>query len=351
MKILQKTAIALNLLIATALLLGMIARCVDPRNAVVFAFFGLAYPYFIWLNLLCITLWLPFKKKYALISAAASLFWIADLPKIFGFHKMDTCIKMEDSIKVLSWNVRLFDLYNWSHNRDTRDKMLEFIRKENADVLCLQEFFNSDRKGYFTTLDTLLQIQDADHTHIAYTKTVKGVFHFGLAIFSRYPIVNKGRVRNDGKPLSSSNDCIYADIVKGKDTLRIYNMHLASIRFDRKAYDFMEHFGEVKGNERLQGISFIASHLALAFKERAAQLDIVLDHIRRCPYPIVACADLNDSPTSNAYHRLSDNLQDAFVQSGSGTGTTYHGHFPGYRIDYIYCSEELKTSCFNTIQN
>ena len=47
-------------------------------------------------------------------------------------------------MKVMSYNVRLFDLYNWSHNTATRNEILDLIRVEDPDILCLQEFVHAD---------------------------------------------------------------------------------------------------------------------------------------------------------------------------------------------------------------
>ena len=33
-------------------------------------------------------------------------------------------------IKVMSFNVRLFDLYNWTHNEEVKSKIIQFIKKK-----------------------------------------------------------------------------------------------------------------------------------------------------------------------------------------------------------------------------
>ena len=51
---------------------------------------------------------------------------------------------------------------------------------------------------------------------------------------------------------------------------------------------------------------------------------------------MIICGDFNDTPSSYTYHRISDHRKDAFVESGSGFGTTYAGEFfPAFRIDFI----------------
>jgi endonuclease/exonuclease/phosphatase family metal-dependent hydrolase len=86
-----------------------------------------------------------------------------------------------------------------------------------------------------------------------------------------------------------------------------------------------------------------------AFQKRAVQADLVADHIKTSPYPVILCTDLNDTPISYAYHRLKKNLNDAFTESGSGFGHTYTGFYPSFRIDYILISESLQAANFASI--
>ena len=56
---------------------------------------------------------------------------------------------------------------------------------------------------------------------------------FGIATFSKYPIVNSynKQFSND-----NSNQFTFTDIQKEQDTIRIYNAHLGSIRFNHTDY-------------------------------------------------------------------------------------------------------------------
>ena len=73
-----------------------------------------------------------------------------------------------------------------------------------------------------------------------------------------------------------------------------------------------------------------------AFLKREMQTDVLLDHMNNSPFPVQICGDFNDTPSSYAYNSLSKNRTDAFVESGSGFGTTYAGEFfPAFRIDFM----------------
>ena len=87
---------------------------------------------------------------------------------LFHFGKGNENVK--GGIKVLSYNVRDFDLYNWSHNKETRNKIFSFLKNESADIVCLQEFFQGD-SGYFETLDTVIKATRSVDNHVKYTLT------------------------------------------------------------------------------------------------------------------------------------------------------------------------------------
>ncbi|MBL0044602.1 MAG: hypothetical protein IPP33_09460 [Flavobacteriales bacterium] len=139
--------------------------------------------------------------------------------------------------KVMSWNVRIFDLYNWSHSDQTREEILDVIRVEDADILCMQEFLNEDKGSQPPVRDQLLK--DYRFTHMAdeYTAHTKHGHHFGIATFSTKPIVGKGVIHF---PDDLNNLCLWTDIAIDGDTVRVYNAHLASLRFGDQDYRFMK---------------------------------------------------------------------------------------------------------------
>ena len=87
------------------------------------------------------------------------------------------------------------------------------------------------------------------------------------------------------------------------------------------------------------------------FSRRAVQVKLIEKKIKSSPRPVIVCGDFNDTPSSYAYQVMSENLQDAFVEKGTGFGQTYTGYFAPFRIDYVFLSKKMKVRHFQNIKD
>jgi len=131
----------------------------------------------------------------------------------------------------------LFDLYNWSQNEKSREIIFKMFKKEKPEILCLQEFYTSEDENDFHNIDSVKSAIGVAYEHVYYTTTMRKNDHWGIATFSKYPIVRKGSIDFNTR---WNNSCIYTDVVIKKDTIRIYNMHLASIHFGKKEHEYIK---------------------------------------------------------------------------------------------------------------
>jgi len=331
-------------LAVSCLLISYLAPFVSPENFTFIAFFGLAYPVLVVINLVFVVYWLILWKKRFLISFIAILTGWFLLINYWSFNFKNSIAPSGNNIKVMCYNVREFDLYNRPYNVTSRNKMFDLIRDESPAIICFQDFYADDIHS-FNTMDTLLQIQEAKNHHVAYTNTVLENYHFGIATFSKYPIINKGEI---DLPSDRKNTCIYTDLKINNDTVRVYNIHLQSVRLSNIVYaDPKIRFEtkEVYEND----ITSTYKLLSFALKTRIPQAELVTEHIRKCRYKTIVCGDLNDIPASYVYHSFSRYLVDAFKESGAGFGITFAGKIPFLRIDYIFHSTSIKSYGFNVI--
>jgi endonuclease/exonuclease/phosphatase family metal-dependent hydrolase len=338
----------LTLLAALLLLGAYLAVHVPPDRFWPFALLGMAYPYLLAVHLFLFLAWLLLRPKRALVPLAAVLIgWghVSDTFRLWG--RSSPRPHAGEAVKVMSWNVRLFDLYNWSNNRFTRDRILDVIGQEQADILCVQEFYHEETPRGFMWRDTLLEGFGYRDLHDVYIHRTRHGHNFGIATFSRLPMVARGEVDFAER---SNNQCIWTDILLGRDTLRVYNAHLASIRFGDEDYRFVEELNTDTDRRALQrGGARIVRRLRDAFQRRREEVARIKAHMANSPHPVLYCGDLNDTPMSYSYHQLRKGLVDAFSRSGRGMGSTYIGRFPSFRIDHILHGPELVSWDMHTL--
>ena len=337
-----------TLIVAAVTAIAAWASLFNPQPFWPVSLLGLSLPFLFIINLFFVFWWAMARSKMVLIPVAALLLTLVRLPLIYqSGNEQQIEEETTPKVKVLSFNVRLFDWYNWSKNKETRRTILEFLENQSADIYCFQEFFTSDRPGFnnFASVQTFSKIR---HAHTEYPIRLYGTDYHGMATFSRHPIVGKGKVDIETGS-KSTNMCLFTDIKIGQDTIRIYNFHLQSVRLDVPDYKFIEELGQnPEEADKVSRTRNILRRLKNGNIKRARQAELIAQHIKTSPYPVIVCGDMNDTPLSYTYSLASEGLNDAFRESGSGFGFTYAGPIPGLRIDYIFHSPEMNSSGFTT---
>lgn len=218
----------------------------------------------------------------------------------------------------MSYNVRMFNHYHWNEDQELAQKTFNFISEKSPDILALQEFYQSPKISFSYPYK--------------YIKTKSKKNKFGLAIYSKYQIINAGSFDFE----KSANNIIFADVVKNEDTIRIYNIHLESLKINPKE----EYFGE-ENNEKLFG------RLKSTFQKQAIQTQQFLSHEAKWNGKKIICGDFNNTAFSWVYNKISHNKKDAFVEAGKGFGKTFDYPFP-MRIDFILTSTDIEINQFKT---
>jgi endonuclease/exonuclease/phosphatase family metal-dependent hydrolase len=339
-RIVDRTILILNLLAATGLLISYLAPLINPSKFILPALFGLAYPYLLMVNMALICYWVIRLKKEILISVVVILIGWNHLNNLLPINlkasKIPETASLSRMFKVLSFNVRGFDIYGWTRDPEAKNEIFRFIREQEPDILCFQEYYTSSRKGE-TQTDLSRHLSFLPESAVYYTADRSNRNGFGIATYSRYPIIKRSRIPFN----SSSNAAMYTDILVRSDTIRIINVHLQSIKFGREDYAFMDTVRLKYTNEQMREIKNIGSQLKTAFSMRAEQADMITNYIKEAPYPVVVMGDFNDTPQSYAYRKIKKGMRDAFRKAGRGFGNTYSGELPSFRIDHIMYSEPL----------
>ena len=301
---------------------------VSPAKVPILAYFGLCFQYIFFINLIFLILWCyRNSRKHAIIQFIAfvpSLFFVSDFVQMFNFAG-DASDK--GNIKILSYNVQGFKIPY--QNNTTEHDIVEFINRENPDIVCLQEFYTNKK----VTEDLMFKLLENYPYHSVFYSVVRKNSAYGIATFSRYPI----KIMLDMPFENSANAAIYTDIDIDGKIVRIYNVHFQSIRLN------IDKLFSGK-NSHIDEIEMVSSKLKMAFVKRAGQVDLVRKHIDVSPYPVIICGDFNDTPVSYTYNKLKGNRLDSFCEAGCGIPSTYRlSLLPSFRIDYIIHDRLIKS--------
>jgi len=331
--LIKRLLFVLNIVFAGALALSYLAPHISPQVLWPLAFLGLIFPFLVVINLGFMIFWMTRKRWHFLISLVVLLVGIQPISLTYqiggGNADNGQGASASSQLKVLSYNVRVFGLVGNAQYGEPQQEVFRLIREEDPDVVCFQEFYVNASKG-LTMEKVQEELPGMPYHHVVWLSQGSGS-KYGIATFSKYPLVRKGRVVFD----RTYNASIYSDILIDRKRVRIFNNHLQSIRFKRSDYRFISNQNQYNESEKLRALQEISFRLRDAYIKRSSQAREISEHIRRSSFPVVVCGDFNDTPVSYTYHTMRHTLKDAFVEAGSGMGTTYKGQFPSFRIDYI----------------
>lgn len=322
----------LNIVALIAIGISSLSVFISPEVFWIPALFGMAYPYLVIINIVFVILWLFVKPKFSLLSLVAIL---------AGYYHMSNYIQVsgektrQKGIRVVSYNVKYFMGTTDFPNKENADHILNFLRKNDADIICLQEV-RLNKRQIFDIKNTKLPM--ANHMQLAHNSHAGGPL-----TMTRYPISYMGEIRFK----NSANMIIYTDIIMNEtDTVRIYNCHLQSYRLKNAEINSIDSINFENRSKSKERILQLSGKFKEALIKRAEQAATLREHINQSPYPVIVCGDFNDTPVSFTYHTVKGDLEDSFTQSGRGTANTYNGKLPSFRIDYILYSPKFTSFNF-----
>ncbi|WP_291778735.1 endonuclease/exonuclease/phosphatase family protein [Cecembia sp.] len=293
----------------------------------------LTIPLLLFINALFFFLLLFAKRKLAILPLLAILLgWkyvgiTFQMPKVSG---------NSDGLSILSYNVALFS-YDRNNGdwRENNKNIMKWLQENPSDIKCFQEFYQDPTTPSRNALKLLGTEMGYEYSY----QIIEGkprARSYGMAIFSRYPIINEGKVLDTQR----NNGAIFADIKVDRDTIRIYNAHLESMSID---------------SENLNNLTGIKENYRETLRKlkrgqftRASQLGVLEEHMKNSPYVNLLVGDFNDVPYSYTYFNLRRQMKNAFEEAGSGFGFTYNKVLFFLRIDNIFFEEPLRIQGFKT---
>jgi endonuclease/exonuclease/phosphatase family metal-dependent hydrolase len=337
-----------NLIVIVLFLLACVNAYLHPAKWWFISILGLIFPLLLVLMLLFLILWLFFSRPYwAVMCLLVLLVGWKNIHAFFGFNVSASFQenKPDSALRIITWNVRRWDEFitNRIGASGHRMKMLDFLKEQNGDVLCLQEFFESHNPKEIASNIPYIQ-QQLHYPYFYFSRDYihyNGVYESGVIIFSKYPIIDSARIKYDNKEAQrAAESLISVDLDVNGKTIRVFTTHLQSVLFGSKEFRDIEIIKSVDDSS-LQASKSIVKKLRRAYGFRGGQADLVREAIDKSPFPTVICGDFNDVPNSYAYFHIRGDMQDAFITKGFGVGRSYVHISPTLRIDYIFAGDRL----------
>ncbi|MFV5695049.1 endonuclease/exonuclease/phosphatase family protein [Flavobacterium sp. LB3P122] len=320
----NKVMFVLNIALAIMTFIAYVFPFLAPKTFPLLSVLTLFMPLFFIVNGLFFAYWAIQFKKRMIVSGLVLLMGITFINKFYKFSAVELP-KGENDFTLMSYNVHLFNVFKWIDRDDVPSEILTFINDKNPDILCIQEYSSSaniDFKVY-------------PHRYIF---TDGNNIKSGQAIFSKFPIIYQGNIVF----ANTTNNIVFVDIKKGKDIIRVYNMHLQSLKISPDVNEIDENIEVINQKKSKKMLMRISE----GFKEQQEQAEKLKEHVKGCEYPIVICGDMNNSAFSYVYRGIKGKLKDSFEEAGKGFGATYKFRYYPARIDYIFADEKITVKKF-----
>ncbi len=277
-------------------------------------------PAFIAINGLVLIVLIIKRKRTASLPLTLLLISWPFLSSTLTFHNSQP---NDNAIQILSFNTKLFRKPN-TYSQFSTD-MIQWVASDSSDIKCLQEYSTN---ATWPLLDVTAQIKQNGYQGYTFRAKVIDSDHSpGMAIFSKFNLLDTGIVFQDNNTL---NAAIYADVdVKGK-TMRVYNVHLASMNL------------ELNETNSPEEVLPIVKRLKSGSIKRSNQIKVLIAHTQSSPYPFILCGDFNETPYSYAYYQLKTQFKNAFEEAGNWFGFTFNEIPYLLRIDHQFYRSDIQ---------
>jgi endonuclease/exonuclease/phosphatase family metal-dependent hydrolase len=344
----KKFFIIANCSVAVFFLLGCYGGYFNPQTWWPIGFLTLGAFYLLAVLVLFILFWFFVKPKWSLVSIIAILLAYKPVSHIIPFRLAAsfTKQKQQNALRVMSWNVEHFDITENKTHPEKKQQMLNLIKEYQPDIAVFQEMVGSeDKPGAINYIPDFINEEQFSGYHYSYNPKLDfdRNHHFGIITFSKYPIINKQTVQS--YPYDYNSIFQYTDIVKDADTIRVFNVHLQSLKFSNGNLEYIDK-PTITDEGDLKKSRSIISKLKKGFLKRKVQSERIREEIDKSPYPIIVCGDFNDLPNSYAYNTIGKGMKNAFAEKGRGIGRTFSGISPTLRIDNIFVAEQFEVEQF-----
>lgn len=318
-----------TLAIAMATCVTYFSSFIEPDRLGKYILVQFAFPYLWVANLIMLIFNVLFGFRWrAAIPVFAAIITFSGAQSVFNIHSSSE--SKSQTIKILTYNIHGMSLAQ-------PEDFGEFIKDQNADIVCLQEASPS--------IVNKLKEWTGDFPYSSYQYYADGKISERAAqqvVFSKFPIKPKDIEATD--EIGRVIQCTELSITEN-NTITLLNCHLASIGLQSEQIEVFKPQSittDNKSNVKTQLLN-TSQKMLNAFHQRQLQVDFMREAIKNISTPLIICGDFNDTPISYTYQSIRKlDLHDSFCEAGNGLGDTYNGDLPPIRIDYVWHTEDMK---------
>jgi endonuclease/exonuclease/phosphatase family metal-dependent hydrolase len=318
-------------------------------------FAGLLFPVLLCLNLVFIPIWVLYRKRYYWFSAAATVLSCKAILVSFSMHlpqETATGPQPQPRFTVMTFNTSSMGVKGYKLDKELHASIIHTLKEASPDLLCLQEFYTNDDPKLTNNIAAIQQHLGYSHHYFTSDKTHWETWHYGIILFSRYPMIHARKIPCGYSEAGSGSSILEADVLVYGDTVRLYTAQLRSYMFNPAELSQLNAIKSLNRNgTQLPAARALVSKMKHTFATRASQAQLLQELAAASPYPVIVCGDMNDTPVSYTYYTLSRHLQDAFLEKGSGIGRTLSFLSPTLRIDYILAQNTFNIHSYRTFTN
>ena len=280
------------------------------------------------------------------LTMMALCFFLNSWAEVFSIAKPFVGHNASTDLSIMTYNIHAMGNY-MDENRESPDGIVDFIVRQQTDVVALQEYDS-------VRCQVLQQRLSAEYPF--YESMPRFKYMGGNAVFSKFEITSckYGILNDSGKDVKVINDTkgvrkvnperliVLMELnVKG-EKVRLANCHFESNNIDERI------ILEGDSLKWYQMLPIFHREIVRSISIRKEEANLLNSWVRKHnDAPIIICGDLNDFSGSSTLTTLQDNnytiLKDAWWKGGLGYGATYHGHkFMHFRLDHILYSNKLR---------
>lgn len=346
MPLFRRLLLYATLLAAIFLLLSAWLPLLNPQHCWPSGFAGLLFPICWIANLLFVPLWIIYRKHYYWFPLAGILLSVPALYHSVAVHPMPVAVARNNhAFTLMTFNTSSMGLKRYKVDSVLRSSIYRTLAQASPDILCLQEFYTNTPKADADNITRLQQELHYPYYYFTCDQTRWNTWQYGIAIFSRYPLLNACKIPCGRSAFGSGSSILQADVLVHNDTIRVFSTQLKSYMFRSNDYAFLE-LNDTQLNE---GKSLFGK-MRHTIYQRAAQARQLAGLITESPYSTLVCGDFNDTPVSYTYNTVSQNMRDAFLEKGWGLGRTLSYLSPTLRIDYILAQPAFTVAGYTTFK-